>query len=91
MGRRDCLRNENANQNDVLRVKLVGTKSNRDGIGARVTLVTSAGVRMTRMVKSGSSYLSQSELPVTFGLGKPGKVLPARDGDRLAEWGEADG
>lgn len=72
------LRNDNANQNDVLRVKLVGTKSNRDGIGARVTLVTSSGGRMTRMVKSGSSYLSQSELPVTFGLGKPGKVSPAR-------------
>ncbi len=72
------LRNENANQNDFLRVRLVGTKSNRDGIGARVTLVTSSGARITRMVKSGSSYMSQSELPVTFGLGKPGKVLPAR-------------
>jgi enediyne biosynthesis protein E4 len=66
------LRNENANQNDVLRVKLVGTKSNRDGIGAKVTLTTGAGVTLTRMVKSGSSYLSQSELPLTFGLGKPG-------------------
>jgi len=72
------LRNDNANQNDVLRVKLVGSKSNRDGIGARVTLVTSTGVRMTRMVKSGSSYLSQSEFPLTFGLGKPGKPLPGR-------------
>jgi hypothetical protein len=72
------LRNENANQNDVLRVKLVGTKSNRDGIGARVTLVTSSGARVTRMVKSGSSYLSQSELPVTFGLGKPGKNAPVK-------------
>ena len=41
-----------------------------------MTLVTSAGARITRMVKSGSSYLSQSELPVTFGLGKPGKVSP---------------
>jgi hypothetical protein len=72
------LRNENANQNDFLRVRLVGTKSNRDGIGARVTLVTSGGLRITRMVKSGSSYLSQSELPVTFGLGKPGKNAPVR-------------
>jgi enediyne biosynthesis protein E4 len=74
------LRNEHANQNDFLRVKLVGTKSNRDGIGARATLVTSTGVRMTRMVKSGSSYLSQSELPLTFGLGKPGKASPVRLG-----------
>jgi hypothetical protein len=65
------LRNDNANQNDVLRVKTVGTKSNRDGIGARVTLITKKGERLTRMVKTGSSYLSQSELPVTFGLGKP--------------------
>jgi enediyne biosynthesis protein E4 len=72
------LRNENANQNDFLRVKLQGTKSNRDGIGARVTLVTSSGARITRMVKSGSSYLSQSELPITFGLGKPGKNAPAK-------------
>jgi enediyne biosynthesis protein E4 len=72
------LRNDNANQNDVLRVKLVGTKSNRDGIGARATLVTNTGVRMTRMVKSGSSYLSQSELPLTFGLGRPGNNTPVK-------------
>jgi enediyne biosynthesis protein E4 len=65
------LRNEYANQNDMLRVKLVGTRSNRDGIGAKVTLTTSAGARLLRMVKTGSSYASQSELPLTFGLGKP--------------------
>jgi len=47
----------------------VGTKSNRDGIGATVR-VTSGGETGSRMVKSGSSYLSQCELPVTFGLGK---------------------
>jgi enediyne biosynthesis protein E4 len=66
------LRNDNGNQNDVLRVKLIGTKSNRDAIGARITLTAANGLSETRMVKSGSSYLSQSELPVTFGLGKPG-------------------
>jgi hypothetical protein len=65
------LRNENGNQNDMLRVKLVGVRSNRDGIGAKVTLTTSAGARLYRMVKTGSSYASQSELPLTFGLGKP--------------------
>ena len=64
------LRNDNGNQNDVLRVKLVGTRSNRDGIGAKVTLTTSSGTRLFRMVKTGSSYASQSELPLTFGLGK---------------------
>jgi hypothetical protein len=68
------LRNENANQNDVLRVKLIGTKSNRDAIGAKVTVTTNAGAKLTRMVKTGSSYLSQSEFPLTFGLGKAGGV-----------------
>jgi enediyne biosynthesis protein E4 len=62
---------DNANQNDVLRVKTVGTRSNRDGIGAKVTVTTNKGARLFEMVKTGSSYLSQSELPLTFGLGKP--------------------
>jgi enediyne biosynthesis protein E4 len=66
------LRNDNGNQNDVLRVKLIGTKSNRDAIGAHITLTAANGLSETRMVKSGSSYLSQSELTMTFGLGKPG-------------------
>ena len=65
------MRNDNGNQNDVLRVKTVGTRSNRDGIGAKVTVKTTKGVRLFGMVKTGSSYLSQSELPLTFGLGKP--------------------
>jgi len=65
------LRNDGGNQNDMLRVKLVGTRSNRDGIGAKVMVTTSTGQHMSGMVKSGSSYLSQSELPLTFGLGKP--------------------
>jgi enediyne biosynthesis protein E4 len=65
------LRNDNGNQNDSLRVKTVGTQSNRDGIGAKVTVKTSNGTRLFGMVKTGSSYLSQSELPLTFGLGKP--------------------
>jgi hypothetical protein len=65
------LRNDNANQNDMLRIKTIGTRSNRDGIGAKITLKTNKGVRQFAMVKDGSSYLSQSELPVTFGLGKP--------------------
>jgi hypothetical protein len=65
------LRNDGGNANDMLRIKTVGTRSNRDGIGAKVMLTTSTGQRMSGMVKSGSSYLSQSELPLTFGLGKP--------------------
>jgi enediyne biosynthesis protein E4 len=65
------LRNDNGNQNDMLRVKTVGTRSNRDGIGAKVTVKTNKGIRLSGMVKTGSSYLSQNELPLTFGLGKP--------------------
>ncbi|MBZ5629143.1 MAG: CRTAC1 family protein [Acidobacteriia bacterium] len=65
------LRNDNGNQNDMLKVKTVGTRSNRDGIGAKVFVSTSQGARLFGMVKTGSSYLSQSELPLTFGLGKP--------------------
>ena len=65
------LRNDHGNQNDMLRVRLIGTRSNRDGIGAKITLTANKGPRQFAMVKSGSSYLSQSELPVTFGLGKP--------------------
>jgi enediyne biosynthesis protein E4 len=72
------LRNDNANQNDMFRVKLVGTQSNRDGIGAKVTLTTSSGATLVRVVKDGSSYLSQSELPLTFGLGKPGSAKSVR-------------
>ncbi|MBV9182118.1 MAG: CRTAC1 family protein [Acidobacteria bacterium] len=54
--------------NRSLRIRLVGTKSNRDGIGAVITVV--AGVdRQSKMLRSGSSYLSQSELVATFGLG----------------------
>lgn len=67
-------RNDNGNRNDLLRLKLVGTKSNRDAIGAKVALAAAGGMRQFAMVKSGSSYLSQSELPLTFGLGKPGSV-----------------
>jgi hypothetical protein len=65
------LRNDNGNQNDMLRVTLVGVHSNRDGIGAKVFAKPSNGPRQFAMVKTGSSYLSQSELPVVFGLGKP--------------------
>jgi hypothetical protein len=62
-------RNDVVNGNRSLRIRLTGTKSNRDAIGAVVRVFTPDGAQM-RMVRSGSSYLSQSELPVTFGLGK---------------------
>ena len=66
-------RNDQVAGNHSIRFRLVGTKSNRDGIGATVRIV-SGGLSQSRMVKSGSSYLSQSELPVTFGLEKRDRV-----------------
>ena len=66
-------RNDQTAGNKSIRFKLTGTKSNRDGIGA-VVRVYYNGVSQMRMVKSGSSYLSQSELPVTFGLGRQDQV-----------------
>ena len=65
------LRNDNGNQNDLLRIKTVGARSNRDGIGAKITVRSAKGLKLFNMVKTGSSYCSQSELPVTFGLGPP--------------------
>src|SRR6202007_3364803 len=62
-------RNDQSSGNRSIRFHLVGTKSNRDSIGANVR-VFYAGITQSRMVKGGSSYLSQSELPVTFGLEK---------------------
>jgi hypothetical protein len=62
------LRNDTPRQADFLRLKLQGTRSNRDGIGARVRVYTANGV-LHKMVRTGGSYLSQSELPLTFGLG----------------------
>jgi hypothetical protein len=60
--------NEAANRNHWLGLKLVGTKSNRDAIGARVTL-TSANRKWVDEVRSGSSYNSSSDLRLHFGLG----------------------
>jgi hypothetical protein len=59
--------------NQSLRIKLVGTKSNRDGIGA-VVRVSAGGDKQWLMMKSGSSYLSQSELVLTFGMGSKTKA-----------------
>jgi hypothetical protein len=85
-------RNDQTAGNRSIRIHLVGTKSNRDAIGAAVKIFhgsssgTSSGSlsatsSQSRLVKGGSSYLSQSELPVTFGLGKRDKI------DRLViEW-----
>jgi enediyne biosynthesis protein E4 len=66
-------RNDQLSGNHSIRFRLVGTKSNRDAIGA-VVRIFHDGSSQSRLVKGGSSYLSQSELPVTFGLGKRDKI-----------------
>jgi enediyne biosynthesis protein E4 len=66
-------RNDQISGNHSIRFHLIGTKSNRDAIGASVKIFH-GGSSQSRLVKSGSSYLSQSELAVTFGLGKRDKI-----------------
>jgi len=61
--------------NHSLRLRLVGTKSNRDGIGAVVRVTSNNGKdAQSKMLRSGSSYLSQSELVLTFGLATQSKA-----------------
>jgi len=67
------LRNDQTVGNRSVRFRLRGTTSNRDAIGSAVRIVHD-GVSQSRMVKSGSSYLSQSELPVTFGVGTRDRI-----------------
>jgi hypothetical protein len=59
--------------NQSLRIKLAGIKSNRDGIGS-IVRVSAGGDKQWLMMKSGSSYLSQSELVLTFGIGTKTKA-----------------
>ena len=66
-------RNDQLAGNRSIRFRLIGTRSNRDAIGASVRVFYD-GSSQSRLVKSGSSYLSQSELPVTFGTGRRDRV-----------------
>jgi hypothetical protein len=63
------LRNDGGNANNWLTVQLVGTKSNRDGIGASLKL-TSEGFVQVEQAKGGMSYMSASDPRIHFGLGK---------------------
>jgi hypothetical protein len=66
-------RNDGGNKNKWLCVRTVGTKSNRDGIGAVVKIESASG-KQWHAVRSGSSYCSQSDLALTFGLGNDPQV-----------------
>ena len=64
----DLLRNDGGTRGNSILVSTVGSRSNRDGIGARLKL-TVGGKILVRDVKAGSSYLAQNDLRVHFGLG----------------------
>src|SRR5258705_2495330 len=67
------LRCDSATKNHWIKVKTVGTKSNRTGIGARIYCTTQEAGKARRQmdeVRSGGSYISQSDLRVHFGLGE---------------------
>jgi hypothetical protein len=66
-------RNDQLTGNRSIRFELQGTKSNRDAIGASVSIFI-GDQHQSRLVRGGSSYLSQSELPVTFGVGNRDKI-----------------
>lgn len=84
------LRNDSDTSSNYLRVKVSGTRSNRDGIGTRVRLTLRDSVQQ-QMVRTGGSYCSQSEMILTFGLGKSEKVArleilwPSGETDQYAE------
>jgi hypothetical protein len=69
----EILRNDGGNSNNWLEVLLIGTKSNRDGIGS-VLKLTSGGVVQVDQAKGGTSYMSASDPRIHFGLGKRAKV-----------------
>ena len=67
-GRAELFRNEDGNRRNWIRIKLVGTISNRDGVGARIVLTTGEAVRIQEL-HAGASYLCSNDPRVSFGLG----------------------
>lgn len=71
------LRNDQKLGHHWARFKLEGTSSNRDAIGAWITLTLPSGQKLSQQVMPTRSYLSQVELPVTFGLGDAAEIQSA--------------
>jgi enediyne biosynthesis protein E4 len=65
--------NQVHNSNHWIEIRTVGRKSNRDGIGARIRVKTSTRILVDE-VRSGSSYISNNDMRVHFGLGKSNKI-----------------
>ncbi|MEK6282379.1 MAG: CRTAC1 family protein [Acidobacteriota bacterium] len=72
-GASQLLRNDGGNANNSVLIKTIGVKSNRDGIGARVTVV-SGDLKQVEEVYSGGTYISQNDLRLHFGLEKRTKI-----------------
>jgi hypothetical protein len=91
-GSPQLLRNDGGNTNNSVLIKMIGVKSNRDGIGARVKIV-SGDLAQIDEVHSGGSYLSQSDLRLPFGLEKRTKIdlievhWPSGTVDKVADAG----
>jgi len=79
------LRNDQKTSNHWLRFRLIGTADNRDAIGARITLTLPGKQTLVRQVMPSRSYLSQSELTVTFGLGNSHAIESA-----VIQWPDGD-
>ncbi|HVF86607.1 MAG TPA: CRTAC1 family protein, partial [Pyrinomonadaceae bacterium] len=69
----ELLRNESSAPHNWIKIRTVGVKSNRDGIGARIKCVTEDGTQIEE-VRSGGSYYSQNDLRIHFGVGKSQKI-----------------
>ena len=67
------LRNEGGNSNHWLTIQPIGTQSNASGIGTKI-VVKAGDLSLFKEIRSGASYLSQSDLRVHFGLGENSKV-----------------
>ena len=72
-GAPQLLRNDGGDANNSVLIKTVGVKSNRDGIGARVSIV-SGDLKQVEEIYSGGSYISQNDLRLHFGLEKRTKI-----------------
>jgi hypothetical protein len=72
-GAPSLLRNDGGNENNFILIKTVGSRSNRNGIGARVK-VTAGGLTQLDEVRSGASYISHNDLRLHFGLEKRTKI-----------------
>lgn len=69
----NLFRNDGGNHNNWIKIKTIGTKSNRDGIGAKIKVV-SGSLAQVEEVRNADSYLSASDFRVTFGIGQREKV-----------------